>query len=136
MDRRKSGGVPPIVTILIILSFILASVLVGWFIISTTASATRRGIPVVSQNPVIVKRGGSTILYITVRNDGTAQLSIRGVVFGNGGGGDIGALVPPGESLSLEIGISGGSFEAGREYEGVLRTDSGEVRFVATVLRG
>jgi len=83
---NNKGGVPPIVTALIVLVFIAATAVVGWFILSVTGAATKQGIPSIRGPVYAYDDGSSTTIYITIKNIGTnpldlsnAQVVIRGV---------------------------------------------------------
>jgi hypothetical protein len=66
MTARRHGGVPPLVTVLITLSAIVAAGLVAWFLFTTTSSAAK--------TPVLEVTGAyatGTTLKFTVRNVGS-----------------------------------------------------------------
>ena len=70
---RRFGGVPPIVTVLITISAVVAASLVAWFMWTTTRSATNQ--------PIIEVTGaftdGSTVVF-TLRNIGSVDAQVSG----------------------------------------------------------
>jgi hypothetical protein len=70
MRARRLGGVPPIVTVLITISAVVAAGLVAWFLFTTTSSATK--------TPILEVTGAyatGTTLRFTVRNVGSVAAS-------------------------------------------------------------
>ncbi|MCC6065850.1 MAG: hypothetical protein LM576_07685, partial [Thermofilum sp.] len=70
MRARRRGGIPPIVTVLITISAVVAAGLVAWFLFSTTSSATKQ--PMLE---VTSAYGAGNTLTITIRNIGTQEVS-------------------------------------------------------------
>jgi len=75
MLKRRKGALPPIVTVLIVVAAIVATALVAWFLYASTARATRIAMISVVGAPTLYADGK---LYLTVKNDGTADLSLSG----------------------------------------------------------
>lgn len=71
--RARGAGVPPIVTILILLAFISSAAITAWFVIATTRSASRRCILGVEG---VAYLGVNGRLYLSLRNDGTEQCTL------------------------------------------------------------
>jgi hypothetical protein len=105
MTARRRGGVPPIVTVLITISAIVAAGLVAWFLFTTTSSAAK--------TPVLEVTGAyatGTTLKFTVRNVGSvaaSSLSIAAATCTSGGtltlGGCNPATLNPGQSTVCTI---------------------------------
>ena len=136
LRSRRKGGVPPIVTVLLILAFIIAAGFVGYYVMSTSRRSTRRCLLSI-EGPVYAY--GNNI-YLTLRNDGTANCTLTGmqVVIKNEvfstctevGGAALGEL-PPGESI--QIVCSGGNannFDDGDS--GLVQTPSATLSFCVT----
>jgi len=74
MAEKRFGGVPPLVTVLITISAIVAASLVAWFMWSSTRSATLQ--PVFEVTSAYVSCTGTTCaVSFVMRNVGAAQLS-------------------------------------------------------------
>jgi hypothetical protein len=74
MRARRRGGIPPIVTVLITISAVVAASLVAWFMWTTTRSA--------SNQPIIEVTDGYTDganVVFTLRNIGNTQVSVGSV---------------------------------------------------------
>ena len=138
MDRK--GGVPPIVTVLIIVSFLISSALVGWFIISTAVVSTKQALISVSGSPTITL-GSPNTLYLTLRNDGTRDAKVNEILLSDGSSTYLCSISSStivkagGESLTLTCTFDG-SISSGKTLDGVVRTDAGEINFRATVIGG
>jgi hypothetical protein len=79
MTARRRGGVPPIVTVLITISAVVAAGLVAYFLFSTTSSATKQPMLEVTGAYAICATSGSTTscaVYITLRNVGASDVTI------------------------------------------------------------
>jgi hypothetical protein len=113
MTARRRGGVPPLVTVLITLSAIVAAGLVAWFLFYTTSSAAK--------TPVLEVTGAyatGTTLKFTVRNVGSVRassLSVAGATCTSGGTltpqGCTPNMLDPGQSTVCTI--TGSSFADG-----------------------
>jgi hypothetical protein len=108
MRVRRRGGVPPIVTVLITISAVVAAGLVAWFLFTTTSSATKRPVLEVTSAYYV----GNT-LKVTLRNVGAVKaenLKVTGVTCASGAssssGGNVGDIAP-GQSAVASISISG-----------------------------
>ena len=75
--QRRRAALPPIVTVLIVIAAVVAAGLVAWFLYSTTARAARTAMLSVVGVPTLYADGS---LYLTVKNDGTADVSLAGAV--------------------------------------------------------
>ncbi len=105
MTARRLGGVPPLVTVLITLSAIVAAGLVAWFLFTTTSSAAK--------TPVLEVTGAyatGTTLRFTVRNVGSvaaSNLAVASATCTSGGTLTPGACNPltlnPGQSAVCTI---------------------------------
>ncbi|MCD6563120.1 MAG: hypothetical protein J7K23_04285 [Thermoproteales archaeon] len=138
MDNR--GGVPPIVTVLIIVSFLISSALVGWFIVSTAIVSTKQALVSVSGSPTITL-GSPNTLYLTLRNDGTRDASIDEIILSDGSSTyscsiSSSRLIRAGGSSLAVTCTFDGSISSGKTLDGVVRTDAGEINFRATVIGG
>ncbi|MCC6050579.1 MAG: hypothetical protein LM580_07720 [Thermofilum sp.] len=107
MRARRRGGVPPIVTVLITISAVVAAGLVAWFLFTTTNAAVKRPVlEVVSAYYV----GGT--LKVTLRNVGAVtakDLSVTGVTCASGASSSSGVSVgniDPGQSAVASITVS------------------------------
>lgn len=72
MAERRKGGIPPIVTVLITISAIVAASVVAWFMYASTRSATQAPMLEVTEAYAVGKT-----LYVNVRNLG--PLNITGI---------------------------------------------------------
>jgi len=71
---RRFGGVPPIVTVLVVIASIVAASLVAWFLWTSTRSATQQ--PVLEVTNAYASCTGSTCaVSFTVRNVGALQIT-------------------------------------------------------------
>ena len=75
MLKRRKGALPPIVAVLITVAAIVTTALVVYFLYTTTARATRTAMISVVGVPTLYADGK---LYLTVKNDGTADLPLSG----------------------------------------------------------
>jgi hypothetical protein len=81
MTARRRGGVPPLVTVLITLSAIVAAGLVAWFLFTTTNSAVKTPLLEVTSAYALCSSSGTTTsctVYITLRNVGGTDVTISG----------------------------------------------------------
>lgn len=137
---NRGGGVPPIVTVLIIAAFLIASALVGWFIISTAVIATKQPLLSIGGSPTII-RGTPNTLYLTLRNDGTKDANVKEVILSDGSTTytctiTSSKLVKSGGGILSLTCTFNGNLVSGKTLDGVVRTDAGEINFRATVLGG
>jgi hypothetical protein len=79
MRARRRGGVPPIVTVLITISAVVAAGLVAYFLFSTTSSATKQPMLEVTGAYAICPSASSCTVYVTIRNVGTAGVTLNQV---------------------------------------------------------
>ncbi len=128
---NRKGGVPPIVVVLVVVAFLVSVALVGWYVITSTKSATTRTMLHVETGSYIV---GNT-LYITIRNDGTVDFNGEISVVLPTESAPISQTVniPRGESVNLSFTLSG-SYSAGQTIEGIVRTPEGEQRITVDVI--
>jgi len=108
MRARRRGGVPPIVTVLITISAVVAAGLVAWFLFSTTSGATKQPMLEVTSAYAICPSSGSCTVSITLRNVGTAdvtlnqvQLDVPGVASSITCGTGSSNTVPAGGSINI-----------------------------------
>jgi len=108
MRARRRGGVPPIVTVLITISAVVAAGLVAWFMFTTTNAAVKRpALEVVS-----AYYAGNT-LKVTLRNVGavTAKgLTVKAVTCTSASQSSLSVNVDdiaPGQNAVASISISG-----------------------------
>ena len=105
MTARRRGGIPPLVTVLITISAIVAAGLVAWFLFYTTSSAAK--------TPILEVTGayatGATLKF-TVRNVGSvpaSNLAVASATCTSGGTTSPGACNPnslnPGQSAVCTI---------------------------------
>jgi len=78
MTARRRGGVPPIVTVLITISAVVAAGLVAYFLFSTTSGATKQPMLEVTGAYALCS-GSSCYVYVTLRNVGTADVTLNPV---------------------------------------------------------
>ena len=114
MTTRRRGGVPPIVTVLITISAVVAAAIVAYFLFSTTSGATRTPMLEVTGAYALCSGTSCSAVYVTVRNVGTADVTITsqsldvagmtGTTFSSPSGS---ITVPPGGSANLKFGVSG-----------------------------
>lgn len=132
MNRR--GGFPPIVTVLLFLVVIATAVIVGWWFVRVHSSATNRPLLSLSGGVYIA---GNTV-YLTLRNDGTAQFSGTVRIVTPYGSGEGTVTIDPGDAESLQIPIT---WDAGaptaNTFEVVIQAEgAGEIKAVAEMVRG
>jgi len=108
MRARRRGGVPPIVTVLITISAVVAAGLVAWFLFSTTSGATKQPMLEVTSAYAICPSASSCTVSITLRNVGTAdvtlnqvQLDVLGVASSIPCGTGSSNIVPAGGSINI-----------------------------------
>jgi P pilus assembly chaperone PapD len=117
MRARRRGGVPPIVTVLITISAVVAAGLVAWFLFYTTSGATKQPMLEVTGAYALCSSTGTTTscyVYITLRNMGTAnvtlnqvQLDVLGVASSISCGTGSSNIVPPGGSINIRCPSAG-----------------------------
>ena len=79
MRARRLGGIPPLVTVLITISAVVAASLVAWFMWSSTRAATLQ--PVLEVTSAYVSGSGTTFaVSFIIRNVGAAQIPSGGSV--------------------------------------------------------
>jgi hypothetical protein len=76
MTARRRGGIPPIVTVLITISAVVAAGLVAYFLFSTTSSATKQPMLEVTSAYAICPSASSCTVYVTIRNVGASDVTI------------------------------------------------------------
>jgi hypothetical protein len=79
MRVRRRGGIPPLVTVLITISAIVAAGLVAWFLFTTTSGATKQPMLEVTGAYALCS-GTSCYVYITLRNVGAANVTLNQVL--------------------------------------------------------
>jgi len=107
MKLNKIGGVPPIVTALVVIAFIVAAGLITWFTIFTTSLASKKAILSIEGGIYVI----DNTLYLTVKNIGTIafngdiSVSLKGSS-GTYTGTASGVSLNPGQSTNLQITLS------------------------------
>jgi copper(I)-binding protein len=76
MTARRLGGIPPIVTVLITISAVVAAGLVAWFLFTTTSSATKQPMLEVTSAYALCPSASSCAVYVTLRNVGAGNVTI------------------------------------------------------------
>jgi hypothetical protein len=75
--KKRTGAMPPIVTVIIIVASVVAAALAAYFIYSTTARGVRQvSLTVIGQPTLYNGTGGKVTLYVTFKNDGTADVDL------------------------------------------------------------
>jgi hypothetical protein len=109
MTARRRGGVPPIVTVLITISAVVAAGLVAYFLFSTTSSATKQPMLEVTSAYALCSGTSCSAVHITVRNVGTANVTITGATLDVAGVSSafnppsLNVAIPPGSSANLKF---------------------------------
>jgi hypothetical protein len=80
MRARRLGGIPPLVTVLITISAVVAAGIVAYFLFTTTSSAARTPMLEVTSAYALCS-GTSCYVYITLRNVGTVNVNITSVSY-------------------------------------------------------
>jgi len=75
MRARRLGGIPPIVTVLITISAVVAAGIVAYFLFTTTSSAARTPMLEVTSAYALCS-GTSCAVYVTLRNVGAGNVTI------------------------------------------------------------
>ena len=105
--RRRLGGIPPIVTVLITISAVVAASLVAWFMFMSTRTATQTPIVEVT-NAVYIGSSTSWRISFTIRNISGASgatVSLSGAQLFCDGFGSWTSLTP-GTTLSCSPGTT------------------------------
>jgi len=78
MLRRRRGGLPPIITVLITLAAVVSAGLVAWFLFTITGSAVKQPVLEVTEAYYVssVSSGSSGTLFLTVRNLGASDVTV------------------------------------------------------------
>jgi hypothetical protein len=118
--ERRFGGIPPIVTVLITISAVVAAGLVAWFLFTTTSGATKQPMLEVTGAYALCSSTGTTTsctVYITLRNVGTSdvtlstqnppKLDVPGVASSISCGTGSSNTVPAGGSINIMCTVSG-----------------------------
>jgi len=134
MTARRRGGIPPIVTVLITISAVVAAGIVAYFLFSTTSSATKQ--------PMLEVTGAyavGTTLTFTIRNVGTQNVQISSLAFiscvnpdapttpinqASGTNPSCSGPVQPGQSLSCRVTMAS-SLKDGASCTATINTNSG-----------
>ena len=109
MRARRLGGVPPIVTVLITISAVVAAGLVAWFLFTTTSSATKQPMLEVTSAYALCSDTSCSAVHITVRNVGAADVTITGATLEVAGVSstlslsNLNTVVPSGGSANLKF---------------------------------
>jgi hypothetical protein len=111
MRARRLGGIPPIVTVLITISAVVAAGLVAWFLFTTTSGATKQPMLEVTGAYALCSSSGScSAVYVTVRNVGAVDVTITGAALEVAGGSptfnsssNLNIAVPLGGSANLRF---------------------------------
>jgi hypothetical protein len=75
--QKRTGAMPPIVTVIIIVASVVAAALAAYFIYTTTARGIRQVSLTVIGQPTLYSGTGNTVtLYVTFKNDGTADVDL------------------------------------------------------------
>ena len=129
----KIGGVPPLVTALIIIAFIVAAGLITWFVIYTTSLASKKAILSVEGGAYII----NNVLYITVKNIGTIPYNGNISVILKGRSTYTGTAssvsLNPGESTNLQITLSASPTED--SLSGVVQYGDATIKISVDVIR-
>ncbi|RLE75722.1 MAG: hypothetical protein DRZ80_02305 [Thermoprotei archaeon] len=133
---NSKGGVPPIVTVLIVIAFLIGAAIIAWFLVSTTSTASKR--PLLVLEPGVYYESSSGTLYFVLRNDGTVAANLNSVSVVIGGVGEVSAScnptsLSPGTSAKCSASL-GTSPNDGAE--GTVHTEYGDFKFVVDVLQG
>ena len=75
MRARRLGGIPPIVTVLITISAVVAAGIVAYFLFTTTSSAARTPMLEVTSAYALCSGTGCAV-YVTLRNVGAGNVTI------------------------------------------------------------
>jgi hypothetical protein len=111
MRARRRGGVPPIVTVLITISAVVAAGLVAWFLFTTTSGATKQPMLEVTGAYALCSGTSCSAVYVTVRNVGAANVTITGAALEVAGmssttfnpPSSLNVAIPPGSSANLKF---------------------------------
>jgi|GEM_PF-4099808 len=105
MLRKRRGGLPPIVTVLIVLAAVASAGLVTWFMISSTSAAVKQPVLQITEAYAV-----GTVLRINVKNVGGATaygLTLVSPSCTSGGTLTPGTFVPrdlpPGQTATVTI---------------------------------
>ena len=113
MAEKRFGGIPPIVTVLITISAVVAAGIVAWFLFSTTSSATKAPIlEVTSAYALCPSATSCNVVFITLRNVGAVDATITGArlelaVAGASSQTCTTGTVPAGGSINMRCPASG-----------------------------
>ncbi|RLF04186.1 MAG: hypothetical protein DRK00_07250 [Thermoprotei archaeon] len=130
---RHKGGVPPIVTIAVMLAFLIAAAVVGYFVIVTAQHSSRRCI--LEVEGVVYYDTDTDTIYFTLRNVGTAACDLGSLtIVLNGRTCSVSlSSLDPGKSTSVSCSSwspSAPSVESGDT--GALQTPGGTLTFTVT----
>ena len=110
MTARRRGGVPPIVTVLITISAVVAAGLVAYFLFSTTSGATKTPMLEVTSAYALCSGTSCSAVHITVRNVGAANVTITNAALEVAGMSSTtfnslspNVAIPPGSSVNLKF---------------------------------
>ena len=128
------GGVPPLVTALIVIAFIVAGGIITWFVIYTTTLASKKAILTVEGGAYVIDK----TLYLTVKNIGTLpfngdiSVSLKGSS-GTYTGTASSVSLNPGESTNLQITLSASPTED--SLSGVIQYGTATVKISVDVIK-
>lgn len=134
MKIKKMGGVPPLVTALIVIAFIVAGGIITWFVIYTTTLASKKAILTVEGGAYVIDK----TLYLTVKNIGTLpfngdiSVSLKGSS-GTYTGTASSVSLNPGESTNLQITLSASPTED--SLSGVIQYGTATVKISVDVIK-
>ncbi|RLE57141.1 MAG: hypothetical protein DRJ40_02145 [Thermoprotei archaeon] len=118
----------PMTMLLITVIAIAATVIAGYFFYHVAQVTAKQPLAMVLGTPVVI----NGVLYVTLKNVGTANLEVYGFVGVGGVSGTINEIIKPGEVKTLEISLSGEI--TGSIVKGVLKTNAGEIAITAQVI--
>jgi len=135
MRLDKIGGVPPLVTALIIIAFIVAAGLITWFVIYTTSLASKKAILSVEGGCYVI---GNT-LYMSIKNIGTLPFNGDLSVTLKGAsstytGTYTGLALNPGQSKSIQITLDNSPSE--NSLSGVIEYGDATIKVSVDVIKG
>ncbi|RLE79318.1 MAG: hypothetical protein DRJ52_08650 [Thermoprotei archaeon] len=139
----RKGGVPPIVTLLIMVGFLVSTAIIVWFIIWLSQTAKDQVVLQLVDEPVVMNVGGSWHLYISLKNIGSKSIpsgtTYRVVLAGLNitGSGTLSQDFSPGSTITFDITLSGAIPNNRYKVEGKLIFEGHTTfSFVARVSRG
>ncbi|MDT7892416.1 MAG: hypothetical protein RQ952_06790 [Thermoproteota archaeon] len=148
-SRRGDISAPVITILLVIASISIAALVISW-LFGVGLTTSKQGLVTIVGTPTIIQSGTSSVLYITLKNNGNDLVSVTGVVifissttyasssvsYSTGTTTVTGfPTLQPGQTVTLVVSFNAAITGSIAQINGVIQTTSGTIPFTANVAR-